>query len=62
MRPSETTADRDVKASIAVGIADLFEPAERVQAVIGIFDVDEIEARLLISHGRRLRREKGRAA
>jgi hypothetical protein len=49
---------RDVKACIAVGIADLCEPGERVDAVSGTLRVDEIEARLLISRGRRLRREK----
>lgn len=49
---------RDVKASIALGIADILEPHERVEAVCATLRVDEIEARLLISRGRRLRREK----
>lgn len=53
---------RDVKAGIAVEIADLLKPHERVEAVCGTLRVDEIEARLLISRGRRLRREKERAA
>lgn len=54
---------RDVKAGIAVGIADLCStPSERVEAVCGTLRVDDIEARLLISRGRRLRREKERAA
>lgn len=49
---------RDAIAIIAAGIADICEPSERVEAVVGTLRVDEIEARLLISRGRRLRREK----
>lgn len=49
---------RDVKASIALGIADCLDPVDRVEAVCSILRVDEIEARLLISRGRRIRREK----
>jgi hypothetical protein len=49
---------RDIKAGIAAGIADLLPPGERVEAVVATLRVDEIEARLLISRGRRLMRER----
>ena len=59
MKQCDEASMRDVKASIAVGIADLcITPAERVEAVVGMLRVDEIEARFLISRGRRLRRDK----
>lgn len=45
---------RDIKACIAAGIAGLCDPGDRVAAVVGTLRVDEIEARLLISRGRRL--------
>lgn len=51
---------RDVMATIAAGIADLVPHNERVEAVQGTLRVDEIEARLLISRGRRLARKSGR--
>ena len=61
MKQVDEARMRDVKASIAVGIADLCgTPAERVEAVVGTLRVDEIEARLLISRGRRIRRDKER--
>lgn len=57
-----TTTDeanlRDIKASIALGIAEILPPDERVAAVIGTLHVDETEARLLISRGRRIARDK----
>lgn len=63
MKHVTETSMRDVKAFIAVGVADMFNnPAERVEAVVGTLRVDDVEARLLISRGRRLRREKERAA
>lgn len=62
MKQVKESEMRDVKAFIAVGIADMLKPEERVEAVCGTLRVDEIEARLLISRGRRLRREKERAA
>lgn len=57
---SVTSADpnRDFMAGIAAGIADLVPHNERVEAVQGTLRVDEIEARLLISRGRRLARRK----
>ena len=59
MKQVTETSMRDVKAFIAVGIADMCDtPAERVEAVCGTLRVDDVEARLLISRGRRLRREK----
>lgn len=59
MKQVDEARMRDVKASIAAGIADLCStPSERVEAVCGTLRVDEIEARLLISRGRRLRRDK----
>ncbi len=49
---------RDIMATIAASIADLLPHNERVEAVQGTLRVDEIEARLLISRGRRLARER----
>lgn len=62
MKPVDESRMRDVKASIALGVAEILPTTERVEAVCAILKVDEIEARLLISRGRRLRREKERAA
>lgn len=50
--------DRDVKAEIAAGIAEILPPNERVESVVAMLGVDEIEARMLISRGRRIKREK----
>ena len=54
--------DRDVAAEIAAGISEILDASERVSSVMAILRVDEIEARLLISSGRRIKREKGKAA
>jgi hypothetical protein len=57
--PNAGPDKRDIMATIAAGIADIVPHNERVEAVQGTLRVDEIEARLLISRGRRLaRREK----
>lgn len=48
--------NRDIKAGIAASVAAMLPHEERVEAVQGLLRVDEIEARLLISHGRRLAR------
>jgi hypothetical protein len=60
MKPGTPTHPdkRDIMAVIAAGIADLVPHNERVEAVQGTLRVDEIEARLLISRGRRLARER----
>jgi hypothetical protein len=59
MKQVTETSMRDVKAFIAVGVADMFDtPSERVEAVVGTLRVDVVEARLLISRGRKLRRQK----
>lgn len=50
---------RNIKASIAVGAADLCPKAERLDVVKALLRCDENEARALISHGRRLARQKG---
>lgn len=50
---------RDIKAGIAAWIADLFPAGERVTAVQSALQIDDdVEARLLISRGRRLARAK----
>jgi len=61
MKPIDSNS-RDIKAVIAAGIADLCDPAERVEAVAGTLRVDPVEARLLISRGRRLARERASEA
>jgi hypothetical protein len=45
---------RDIEAVIAARLAAMLSHQERVDAVQRLLHVDEIEARLLISHGRRL--------
>lgn len=49
-------------AEIAAGIADILPHEERVEAVQAMLQVDDVEARLLISHGRRLARQKAGSA
>lgn len=58
MKPVDEASLRDIKASIALGIAEILPPEERVAAVVGTLRVDETEARLLISRGRRIARDK----
>lgn len=58
MKHVDEASLRDIKASIALGIAEILPPDERVAAVVGTLHVDETEARLLISRGRRIAREK----
>jgi hypothetical protein len=54
---------RNVKASIAVGAADLCPRRERVASVAALLRCDEDEAKALIARGRRLARaKKDRAA
>jgi len=57
MKQVDEARMRDVKAMIAVGIADILPVKERVASVADTLRVDEIEARLLISRGRRLARQ-----
>lgn len=58
--PHNTGPDnRDIMAKIAAEVADLVDHSERVEAVQGTLRVDELEARLLISRGRRLARKSG---
>jgi hypothetical protein len=56
MTPEKQDDHRDIKAGIAASVAAMLPHEERVEAVQGLLRVDEIEARLLISHGRRLAR------
>lgn len=59
MKQVDEARMRDVKASIAVGAADLVPKAMRAEAVAGLLRCDEDEARELIARGRRLARQKG---
>jgi hypothetical protein len=51
-----TNDQRDIEAVIAAEVAARLPHQERVDAVQRLLRVDEIEAMLLISHGRRLAR------
>jgi len=58
MKQVDESRMRDVKASIAVGAADVLPKAERAASVAALLRCDEEEARELIARGRRLARQK----
>lgn len=58
---SEARMD-DLKASIAAEIASVNKRRERVETVAKTLQIEEDEARRLIARGRRIARERERAA
>ena len=61
MKQVDESRMRDVKASIAVGAADLLPKPDRPAFIAQFLRVDEDEARALISRGRVLARRKSAA-
>ena len=56
------TAMSDLKAAIAAEIAQAYKPHERVAYTASTLQIEEDEARQLIARGRRIARERVKAA